>query len=93
MYHKIKSYIVANLKLLAVAFVLGAVLPLSFGAVGGNFLADITEYNYENMVDLDEAIVMYSLETNDITNDFLEGMLYADDPNVIYVADESECEK
>jgi hypothetical protein len=74
-------------KILALAFVLGFLLP---NVNGLGLQTSVTDYSKSESIDA--AIITYHVEVNDITNEFIKTLITEKTPNVAHVLDSADCE-
>lgn len=75
------------LSLLGLAMLVGLVAPQ---LNSDNYRASILEYGAEGLT-LEDDVIRFHLQVNEITNDFLEILTEEEEPNVNYPASEEEC--
>lgn len=73
---------------IGLAFVMGFFLPLFQPAFGR---ASVVDYS-DSSLSVDDMIVQYHSNMNQITNDFIDRLIHSDDPNVLYPPSDESCD-
>jgi hypothetical protein len=71
------------------SLIIGMAMPQIFG---GNLSADILDNKYsDSKLSLEDVIVKYHLNVNDITNQYIETLITEEDPIVLYPVNSEDC--